>query len=119
MTFEVDLKKVERFAAQGMTNEQIAAALGIHRSTYFKKKKNDKDFKDAIKAGQAKGIATITNSLFNGAKQGNVASQIFYLKNRAGWRDKPDEDADDGDAVKSYSVTVTHKVADGTDSPSK
>jgi hypothetical protein len=92
MTVDIDLKKVEAFAAQGMTNEQIKDALGIGRSTYFNKKKNDKDFRDAIKNGQAKGIATITNALFNNAKSGNLGAQCFYLKNRAGWKDKTENE---------------------------
>ena len=92
MTVEIDLKKVEAFAAQGMTNEQIAHALGISRATHFKKKKEESDYLDAVKNGQAKGIATITNALFNNAKSGNLGAQCFYLKNRAGWKDKSEQD---------------------------
>lgn len=90
MTVDIDLKKVEGFAAQGMTNEQIAEALGIGRTTHFAKKKGNQDYLNAIKEGQAKGIATITNALFNNAKTGNLGAQCFYLKNRAGWADKTD-----------------------------
>lgn len=92
MTVEIDLKKVEAFAAQGMTNEQIAQALGISRATHFNKKRNELAYLDAIKEGQAKGIATITNALFNNAKSGNLGAQCFYLKNRAGWKDKSEQD---------------------------
>lgn len=90
MTVSIDLKQVEAFAAQGMTNEQIARALGISRATHFKKKKEESDYLDAIKRGEAKGIATVTNALFINAKNGNLGAQCFYLKNRAGWSDKSD-----------------------------
>lgn len=84
------LLQAESLAAQGMTQEQIAEALGIVRSTLQEKKKEYSDFSDAIKRGQAKGIATITNALFVSGTGGNITAQIFYLKNRAGWRDKQD-----------------------------
>ena len=92
MTVSIDLEQVERFAAQGMTNEQIAQALGIHRSTHFQKKKDESAYSDAIKKGQAKGIALITNALFDNAKSGNLGAQCFYLKNRAGWADKVEQE---------------------------
>jgi len=94
MTHEVDYKKVESLAAQGLTKEQIARCLGIGRSTLFDKQKKDPDFLDAIKRGQAKGIGTITNALFQSAKNGNITAQIFFLKNRdpENWRDRRDYD---------------------------
>ena len=48
---------------------------------------------DAIKRGKDKGIATITNSLFNNAKAGDTASTIYYLKNRdnKNWQNDPDK----------------------------
>lgn len=89
---EVDLGQVESLAAQGLTNDQIALSIGISRSNYFKKKAESLDFQDAVKRGQAKGIAKVTNSLFQAANNGNITAQIFYLKNRdpQNWRDKQD-----------------------------
>jgi len=82
------LEKVESLAAQGMTIEQIAHALGIGESTLYDKKAKNPEMLEALKRGQAKGIATISNSLFNKAKSGDVTSMIFYLKCRAGWREQ-------------------------------
>lgn len=83
MTKKIDLSTVESLAAQGLTNEQIALALGISRSTHFQKKKDESDYSDAIKRGQAKGLAKVTNALFQNAVSGNTTAQIFFLKNRA------------------------------------
>ena len=86
----IDPKKVETLAAQGLTVKQIADCLGIHRSTFYDHKNKHPDISDAIKRGRSKGIATVTNSLFQAAKGGNITAQIFYLKNRDPdkWRDR-------------------------------
>ena len=41
------------------------------------------------------GIEIVTNALFNSAtnpEKPNTSAQIFFLKNRAGWRDKSEVD---------------------------
>lgn len=90
------LKKAEEFASQGMTQEQIAASLGMGTSTLYSKLNEYPEFQDAIKRGQALGIATVTNSLFKNANEGKTTAQIFYLKNRAGWADRTDIGLDGG-----------------------
>ena len=89
-------KKAESLAAQGMTMDQIALSLGMGERTLYEKKAEYPHFSQSIKEGQAKGIATITNSLFNKAKNGDNISSIFYLKNRAGWADKTEVTGKDG-----------------------
>jgi len=80
--------KAESLAAQGLTSDQIASVLGMGESTLYEKQKQYPEFSEAIKKGRSKGIATITNTLFNKAKSGDNTAMIFYLKNRAGWKDK-------------------------------
>ena len=46
-----DLERVEELAAQGLTNEQIAACLGICESTLYNKKREFLEFLEAIKKG--------------------------------------------------------------------
>ena len=87
---EVNLEQVERLAAQGMTMEQIAYSLGIGESTLYAKKAKNKEIAEAIKKGKAKGIAKITNALFENASKGNLGAQCFFLKNQAGWTDRPE-----------------------------
>ena len=80
--------KAESLAAQGLTADQIASVLGMGESTLYEKQKQYPEISEAIKKGRSKGIATITNTLFNKAKSGDNTAMIFYLKNRAGWKDK-------------------------------
>lgn len=84
---EIDLGEVERLASLGLTQEQIAAGLGISETTLRSRKKENADFADAIKRGQAKGIGSVANVLYEKAMSGDVASLIFYLKARGGWKE--------------------------------
>ena len=83
----IDLKQVESLAANGLTQEQIAAALGISESTLHKRKQENTDFTAAIKRGKAKGIALVTNKLMESIKGGNMTGMIFFLKTQAGWKE--------------------------------
>ena len=87
---DLDLEKVERLAAQGLGTTQIARALGVSWSTIDRNRKRSANFEDAIKRGEAKGLAEVTNALFSSAQDGNVTAQIFYLKNRdtTNWMDR-------------------------------
>ena len=83
----IDLKQVESLAANGLTQEQIASALGISERTLRSRKGEIADFADAIKRGKAKGIALVTNKLMESIKGGNMTGMIFFLKTQAGWKE--------------------------------
>lgn len=89
---EIDLAKVESLAAQGLTEEQIADALGISPRTLTNRKRDSADFADSIKRGKAKGIAIVTSKLMEQVKGGNVTAMIFFLKTRGGWSERHDAD---------------------------
>ena len=82
------INRVEALAANGLTLEQIASVLGINVSTLYEKKKEKQELDEAIKRGRDKGIATISNALFQKAKNGDNTAMLFYLKCRAGWREQ-------------------------------
>ena len=97
------LEKTERLAAQGLTQVQISACLGIVPKTLIEKKRAFSEFSDAIKNGRAKGVGTITNALFESAVKGSVPAQIFYLKNR---------DQENWSDVQAHNVSVVAKLSD-------
>ena len=86
----LDLEQVENLASRGLGTTQIARALGVSWDTIDRNRKRSADFEDALKRGQAKGLAQVTNSLFTSATDGNVTAQIFYLKNQdpKTWKDR-------------------------------
>lgn len=109
MTKEFDAAKVEQLAAQGLSNEQIALCLDIAESTFYKWKDEKSEFSEAVKSGKAKGIGTITNSLFQSAKGGNITAQIFYLKNRQpdDWRDRREHTGPGGKPIEmAWTVNI-------------
>lgn len=87
------IKQAEALAAQGLTMEQIASVLGMGCSTLYEKQNNIPELSEAIKRGRHKGVASITNALFNKAKNGDNTAMIFYLKNRdpENWRDRVEQ----------------------------
>lgn len=102
----IDLKEVTRLASLGLTQEQIAASLGISPRTLENRKADSADFAAAIKEGQAQGIAEIANALWVNAKGGNVTAQIFFLKARAKWKDKHEGEVEEGEEAQPTAVNV-------------
>jgi len=104
-------EKVEACAAQGLTKEQTAHALGIHYDTFNEYQKRDDRLKEAYAVGKSKGIATVANALFQKAKGGDNVAMIFYLKNRDpnNWEDvqKRYLAGHDGKEIKVTGVEVT------------
>ena len=84
---EIDLKKVDRLAARGLSFEQIATALGISDKTLLKRRRENSEVSEAIKRGKERGIAQVANKLFDQALAGNTTAMIFYLKTQAGWKE--------------------------------
>ena len=89
---EAVCKKAESLAAQGLTQYQIAAVLGMGERTFYEKVKEYPQFMQAIDGGKAKGITQVTNALFKKAVDGDVPAQKYYLNNRdnGNWKDRID-----------------------------
>jgi len=109
-TIELDLNQIERLSAQGLTEQQISDALGISNRTLERRKRDNVEFVEAIKRGKAKGVATVTNSLFEQAKTGNTTACIFFLKNRAGWADKQENVLTGADGGPIEVKAIEHRI---------
>jgi hypothetical protein len=107
--FEVNQKiidKVEKLAAQGLHQYQIADVLGICYQTLNEKKKEFSGFSDAIRIGKAKGGATVTNAIFNKACGGDMVAAKYYMNNT---------DPDNWKERKDVGGTIVHKYEDMDD----
>lgn len=120
------LIEIEAWKRDGLTDEQIFKNLGISRDTFYKYKEKYTDFSDALKKGKEVADIEVENALFkraigytykevtkevkdiDGKKStfikevtkvvpGDVAAQIFWLKNRKSnnWKDKRENENDD------------------------
>ena len=67
---------------RGLSQQDIAYCIGIHPTTLSEKKYENEQLQEALKRGKAKGLAQITNALFEQALSGSVGAACFYLKNR-------------------------------------
>jgi transcriptional regulator with XRE-family HTH domain len=77
-------QRAEAYASQGLTQEQIAAVMGMATSTLYDKQNEFTEFSNAIKRGKGKGIQQVTNKLFEKALEGDNTAMIFYLKKQSG-----------------------------------
>ena len=67
----------------GVPQPDIAVHVGIDPKTLRK------HFREELDRGSIEATAKVAQSLFNMATQGNnVAAAIFWMKARAGWREK-------------------------------
>lgn len=104
----IDYEKLYNLAKMGLSEEQIATSLGISASTITRRKRDDEQFDRTLKAGKQEGITAVTNQLFNSAtdpQKPNTSAAIFFLKNRAGWRDKAEVDTN-----LTGSIENTHDI---------
>lgn len=104
---KIDLEKLYNLAKIGLSEAQIAVSLGISVSTIARRKRDSDTFAAALKAGQQAGVQTVTNALFEGAtgEKPSTSAQIFWLKNRAGWRDRSEVDAN-----ISADISMSHDI---------
>lgn len=113
---EINLQQVEKLAANGLTQQQIADSLGISVTTIESRLRESEEFKDAIKRGKAKGVAVIANQLFEKAKNGDTTSMIFFLKSQAGWKDTPSKTIDvqiaNSESEQNTNITISNSLSD-------
>lgn len=75
---KIDLDRVTQFAESGMTNLQIAVALGVSEDTVYDWKLNWVDFSEALKRGKTNPDDEIERSLFERARgYSHVEEKVF------------------------------------------
>src|SRR4051794_29743072 len=78
-------QQVQAMAGYGIDQEKIAAIIGICDKTLRKHYRNELDL------GLDKANSLVAQALFqNATANNNVTAQIFWMKTRAGWREKVD-----------------------------
>lgn len=103
---EEQIKKIEQLASRGLTNEQIYNYLGLSKDTFYQRMVENPEIRATLEKGRAKGIANISNALFNQASNGNTTAMIFYLKCKAGWKETIISEVSDPNGVPVAAVTL-------------
>ena len=74
-------RKVKMLAGIGVPQHNIAQQIGCSPKTLRL------HFREELDRGVTEANTLIAGTLFNAAKNGNVAAMIFWLKTRAHWRE--------------------------------
>lgn len=97
-----DLRIVEEMAGRGATLDAIARVIGISPSTLDRWLVRD-EVREAYEKGRAIATDQVASALFDLATlDRNVAAVIFWLKAQAGWKDKPQPEAEHHAQVVVY-----------------
>ena len=81
---------VRMHATVGTKFDNIARLLGIDKKTMRK------HYRDELDLGKDQANAVIGGALFNKAKNGDTAAQIFWMKTQARWHERHDFTSSDG-----------------------
>ena len=81
---DADLKRAQKLASLGLSKLDAARVMGISYSSFVT------HCGAAYEEGVPKAVANVADALYKNAMEGNVTAQIFFLKARAGWIDKPE-----------------------------
>ncbi len=91
---------IQKWARDGLTEEQIGKNIGLSHNTFNEYKKKYPEFRDAVKKGKEVAITEIENALFKRALGYDYTEVKTYLRN-------------DGDKVTEYTEkTVKHQPPD-------
>lgn len=93
---EDNLIRLEGWARDGLTNEQIANNIGINPKTLYEWKNKESKIGNILKRSREVVDFEVENALLKSALEGNVTAQIFWLKNRKKeqWREKQEYSSD-------------------------
>ena len=76
------LEKVEHLATRGLSQQQVCHALGFSETWWYDAKQKNSDISESFKRGQAKGLAEVSNAIYEQALNGSTGAACFFLKNR-------------------------------------
>ena len=97
--------QVEALSGYGVRHDEIALYLDIDPKTLRK------HYRLQLDKGTVKANVGVARALHKNATEGNVTAQIFWLKARAQWRDRPE--VGDGDDETPAPVAITVQVVNG------
>ena len=76
------LEQIELHASRGLSQLQICHALGISETWWYDAKLKSAEISESFKRGKAKGLAEVSNAIYEQALNGSTGAACFFLKNR-------------------------------------
>lgn len=82
--------RARELASSGLNQQMIAAALGMSRSTFYRRLAEVPELELAVEQGRALAIAEVAQKMMDKAKTGDdFQSMAFILRSRGGFDDRP------------------------------
>ena len=75
------LDQIELHASRGLSQQQICHALGISETWWYDAKQKSAEISESFKRGKAKGLAEVSNAIYEQALNGSTGAACFFLKN--------------------------------------
>lgn len=101
------MAQVEALSGYGVRHDEIAMYLDIDPKTLRK------HYRAQLDKGHIKANVGVARSLHKQATEGNVAAAIFWLKSRAGWREKQEVELTGPNGDPLFTPAVVELVAPG------
>ena len=76
---ETLLEEIEHHASRGLSQQQVCHALALSETWWYDAKQKNSEISDSFKRGQAKGLAEVSNSIYEQALAAQV-QPAFFLK---------------------------------------
>lgn len=104
---------VEKAAADGLTQAEIGARLGMSMWTVRRRKKDNKKFQEAYERGRMRAYGEVTSKLFSLVREGNLGAIVWFEKTRKGYSDRVQQEMSgrDGEAIEIKSTVFDHSSA--------
>lgn len=113
---EWDPQAVEDAAADGLTQAEIGARLGMSIYTVMRRKKDNKKFLEAFERGRERAYGEVTSKLFSLVREGNLGAIVWFEKTRKGYSDRVQQEmtGKDGAPIEIKSTVFDHEAASST-----
>ena len=76
------LEQIEFHASRGLSQQQICHAVEISETWWYDAKQKSTEISESFKRGKAKGLAEVSNAIYEQALNGSTGAACFFLKNR-------------------------------------
>lgn len=108
---KIDWEQVADWCRAHCNGVAIASFLGIDPETFYNRCKMDNNigFHDFSAAKKSEGVMLVEASIYNDALTKGGTDRIFWLKNKADWRDKSETDHN----IKNIDVIELNYIVPG------
>lgn len=107
------IDQAEKLGALGLNLTQIAHVIDVRPETLSRWQNKHPEFSQAIKSGADKANAKVISTLLKlGTDKENLGALIFWLKNRAAWKDQPIVDQS---KHNHFTINIERADEDGED----